>query len=127
MEKKTNCIFCSLDKNIWIAEGNHWFTVPDKFPVSPGHVLVIPKVHRADYFELTPEEDRELKTMLTRMRAQICENDPLVTGFNIGANCGASAGQTVFHCHIHLIPRRTKDVASPEGGVRGVIPEKQKY
>lgn len=127
MSKKEKCIFCHLPESAWILESSQWFVVPDKFPVSPGHMLLIPKNHRDDYFELTESESIELNALLHRCKKSTIASDPTVSGFNIGANCGQSAGQTVFHCHIHLIPRRSKDVEAPEGGVRGVIPAKQKY
>lgn len=127
MDQKSNCIFCKIDKNTWLAETDSWFAVPDKFPVTPGHALLIPKNHRLDYFELTSAEAQELNAIIHQVKNQISHSDPLVNGYNIGANCGSSAGQTVFHCHIHLIPRRSLDVSSPEGGVRGVIPDKKTY
>lgn len=82
---------------------------------------------RLDYFGLFQPERNAVSQLLDQLRAGICAKDPTVTGFNIGMNAGKSAGQTVFHCHVHLIPRRVADVANPEGGVRGVIPGKQHY
>jgi diadenosine tetraphosphate (Ap4A) HIT family hydrolase len=99
----------------------------DGFPVTEGHALVIPKRHVSDYFGLTSAEIAACNNLLHLMRASVLKNDPTVHGFNIGMNAGEVAGQTVFHCHIHLIPRRPGDVANPRGGVRHVIPGKGSY
>jgi ATP adenylyltransferase len=95
--------------------------------VTPLHTLIIPKRHIADYFELYQPELNAIHRMLEEQRADIMKQDEKVTGFNIGINAGRDAGQTVFHAHVHLIPRRNGDVEDPRGGVRGVIPSKQKY
>jgi diadenosine tetraphosphate (Ap4A) HIT family hydrolase len=81
----------------------------------------------ADYFDLYQPELNAIQAFLKEQREQILAADPAVTGFNVGINAGAEAGQTIFHVHVHLIPRRKGDVADPRGGVRGVIPEKQTY
>ena len=81
----------------------------------------------ADYFDLFRPERNAIKDMLHDQRAAILAENPTVTGFNIGINAGKSAGQTIFHVHVHLIPRREGDVEEPRGGVRGVIPSKQGY
>ena len=99
----------------------------DDFPVSEHHTLIIPKRHIADYFSLTEIEQRDANRLIEILRKRISEKDSTVTGFNIGMNCGESAGQTIFHCHIHLIPRRDGDTPSPRGGVRGVISGKMSY
>lgn len=101
--------------------------VRDRFPVTPLHTLVVPEGHVADYFDLRPEERADAERLLRVLRDEILNEDPLVTGFNIGVNCGASAGQTIMHVHIHLIPRRDGDLDNPRGGVRGVIPERMDY
>jgi diadenosine tetraphosphate (Ap4A) HIT family hydrolase len=81
----------------------------------------------ADYFDLRQPERNAIETMLHEQRQSILDQDNTVTGFNVGINAGASAGQTVYHVHVHLIPRRDGDVVDPRGGVRGVIPIKQRY
>ena len=91
------------------------------------HHLVIPKRHVADYFDLEQSEINSVNKILFSLKDKLQKKDKKITGFNIGINSGLSAGQTVFHCHIHLIPRRDGDVKNPRGGVRGVIPDKQKY
>ena len=93
----------------------------------PGHLLIIPKRHEPDWFELTEGEVSQCNLLLKQMREKLRDEDPTVRGFNMGVNAGAVAGQTVMHCHIHLIPRRAGDMHNPRGGVRGVIPEKRAY
>ena len=95
--------------------------------VTEHHTLVIPKRHIADYFDLHQPERNAIEAMLHEQRQSVLEQDNKVTGFNVGINAGASVGQTVFHVHVHLIPRRDGDVVNPSGGVRGVIPSKQGY
>ncbi|MCR9219115.1 MAG: HIT domain-containing protein [Alphaproteobacteria bacterium] len=124
---ETECVFCSLDTSRVVAEDELCVGILDGYPVTEGHVLVIPKRHVQDYFGLVQPELNSINRMLSQQRARLVDEDPSITGFNIGMNCGASAGQTVNHCHVHLIPRRDGDAESPRGGVRGVIPSKQSY
>jgi ATP adenylyltransferase len=122
------CIFCEIaTTDRVIDQTDHTFVIRDAFPVTEGHTLFIPKRHVADYFDLNPNEKSDIQELLQKHKAMIEVNDESVDGFNIGINVGATAGQTVFHVHIHLIPRRIGDVENPKGGVRGVIPAKQKY
>ena len=97
------------------------------YPVTDIHSLVIPKRHVVDYFDLYQPELNAIQQMLQQQREHILGSDPTVTGFNIGMNSGQSAGQTIYHCHVHLIPRRDGDADNPRGGVRGVIPDMQSY
>ena len=101
--------------------------VCDSFPVAPLHSLVIPKRHVADYFDLYQSERNAIDELLQTRRRSIAQEDPTVEGWNIGINSGAAAGQTIFHCHVHLIPRRWGDIAAPAGGIRHVIPGKGDY
>ena len=110
-----------------IAENRLAYAIRDGFPVTPMHTLIIPKRHVADYFGLTRPEINACHQVIDQMKADIEKGNPTVAGFNIGMNSGEAAGQTVFHCHIHLIPRRAGDVPSPRGGVRHVIPGKGSY
>ncbi|WP_370858082.1 HIT family protein [Parasutterella sp.] len=121
------CLFCEFLKNKEIAAENDLaFASFDGFPVNPGHVLVIPKRHVANYFELTTEEVLAIRDLLQRMKTEVdAKFHP--DGYNIGVNVGADAGQSIFHVHVHLIPRYKGDVKNPRGGVRGVIPAKQSY
>ena len=121
------CLFCRVGEDRIIAENELCYAIRDGFPVTPMHTLVIPKRHVADYFDLYQPELNAIQALLKEQREQILAADPAVTGFNVGINAGAEAGQTIFHVHVHLFPRRKGDVADPRGGVRGVIPEKQKY
>lgn len=128
MNKSKACIFCEIaTTDRVIDQTDHCFVIRDAFPVTEGHTLIIPKRHVADYFDLTTTETFEIQQLLQKHKSQIEKSDKSVDGFNIGINVGATAGQTVFHVHVHLIPRRIGDVDDPKGGVRGVIPAKQKY
>jgi len=108
-------------------ENEHAFAIWDGFPVTERHTLIIPKRHVDDYFALTQEELLACDALLKEAKNEILKSDPNVEGFNIGMNCGEIAGQTIFHCHIHLIPRRKGDVENPRGGVRHLIPGKGDY
>ncbi len=121
------CPFCGLDDGrVVVAESAVAFAIYDKFPVNPGHALIIPKRHCADYFELSWEEQEGCWRLLNEVRRVVADRfNP--DGFNVGINVGAIAGQTVLHVHLHLIPRYRGDVEEPRGGVRGVIPARQQY
>jgi diadenosine tetraphosphate (Ap4A) HIT family hydrolase len=97
------------------------------FPVTERHTLIIPKRHVAKYFELYQPELNAAQSLLSQIRQEIARADGKVSGFNMGVTEGVSAGQTISHCHVHLIPRREGDVENPRGGVRGVISAKQNY
>lgn len=125
---EVGCLFCEKMKTQEILiENDYSFAILDSYPVSKGHTLVIPKRHVADYFEMTATERNAVHDLLRIRRKQLLETDPAIEGFNVGVNSGKAAGQTVFHCHIHLIPRRLGDTHHPKGGVRGVIPNKMSY
>lgn len=126
MESQKQCIFCNLASERIIAENELCLAIRDGFPVSEGHTLIIPKRHVADYFYLTSDEIAAMQTMMKESKCQL-DNTLHPDGYNIGVNVNAAAGQTVFHVHMHLIPRYIGDVENPKGGVRGVIPGKQKY
>ncbi|MGO8952561.1 MAG: HIT family protein [Rhodomicrobium sp.] len=118
------CPFCNSDDQV--LKNSLAFAVLDKSPVTPGHMLLIPKRHVADWFETTAEERRDLLALADTARAWLLKKHA-PDGFNLGVNIGEAAGQTVFHVHLHLIPRYMGDVANPRGGVRGVIPARQNY
>src|SRR6185503_10946131 len=122
----TDCPFCH------IASDRIFLLTPevvgfwDAFPVSPGHALIVPTRHVATWFEATREERAALAEATELARQEILRrHEP--QGFNIGINAGEAAGQTVFHLHVHVIPRYTGDVPDPRGGVRGVIPSRRNY
>ena len=125
--RSEGCAFCELPAERIIAENELALAFRDGFPVTEHHTLIIPKRHVSDYFDLFLPERNAMQALMEQERALILQVDPTVTAFNVGINAGADAGQTIFHCHMHLIPRRKGDVEEPRGGVRGVIPAKQKY
>ena len=125
--RESGCIFCEMPSERVIAENELAYAILDAFPVTEGHTLIIPKRHVSDFFSLYQPERNAMQRLLEEQRQNILNADSTVTGFNIGNNVGEDAGQTVMHCHTHLIPRRRGDVEEPRGGVRGVIAEKQKY
>ena len=122
-----DCLFCNIERDRIIGENQLAYGIRDLFPVTRYHTLVIPKRHVETYFDMTAKEKLACDELLTRFKNEILEFDVTVTGFNIGMNAGESAGQTIFHSHTHLIPRRDGDVEEPRGGVRGVIAGKQQY
>lgn len=123
--KKNICPFCQSDLST-IKSQKDAYAMYDKYPVSPGHTLIIPTRHVADFFDLTPEEMNACWALAHEMKGVLTEKyQP--DGFNVGINVGKAAGQTIFHVHIHLIPRYEGDVENPVGGVRYVIPEKANY
>ena len=122
------CLFCEAysDRKV-IAENTLAYAIVDGFPVTEGHTLIIPKRHVIDYFGLSTAEVSATNQLLYEVKNKLCSSDETITGFNIGMNAGASSGQTVFHSHTHLIPRREGDVDNPKGGVRHVINGKGYY
>ena len=114
------CIFCNIDREI-LAQDRHAVAIYDAHPVAKGHALVIPRRHVVTVWDLDAAEYAACFELVRVMRAVI-QSRFVPDGFNIGVNCGEAAGQTVFHAHIHLIPRYRGDVPSPRGGVRNVIP-----
>lgn len=120
------CIFCQLPQEAIIMENTHCIAFFDQHPVSKGHLLVIPKNHKENYFDLTPLELADLHVLLLKLKVYV-DQKYAPDGYNIGFNCGATAGQSVFHCHCHLIPRYLGDHPHPKGGIRGVIPAKMNY
>lgn len=126
-EGKEPCIFCRPSKKLeYIAESSHTFAVYDAYPVSPGHALVIPKAHIADYFDITKTVQEELWQTVNFVKGFL-QKKYSPDGFNVGININEAAGQSVFHCHIHIIPRYSGDVQHPKGGVRHIIPGKGYY
>lgn len=119
-----NCPFCTLEEVI--LENEYCYAKYDKFPVSPGHVLIISKRHVSSWFDLCLEEQSAALNLLSEAKKLIDETfHP--DAYNIGVNCGEVAGQTIMHVHMHLIPRYEGDVTNPRGGVRAVIACKKEY
>ena len=122
-----DCIFCKeFDKDKIVYEDGTWIAILDNYPVSEGHTLLIPKRHCETYFDLNFIELESVGVTIGVIK-RLLDTKYKPDGYNIGVNCGKSAGQTIPHCHIHIIPRYDGDVEDPSGGVRGVIPSKQKY
>ena len=121
------CIFCKIRKGELQFENKLAYSSIDSYPVSEFHSLIVPKRHVQTYFELTNEEIQACNELIMETKEKILKQDSSVKGFNIGTNAGKVAGQSIMHCHIHLIPRREGDVENPQGGVRSVIPKKQHY
>ena len=121
------CLFCNINESGLAEENELAYASYDTFPVTDMHCLIIPKRHVKDYFDLTDEEIIACNMLIKNIKKEIEFKDPKVKGFNIGTNAGKISGQSILHCHIHLIPRREGDVENPQGGVRSVIPSKQHY
>ena len=121
------CLFCNIKESGLALENDKAYASYDSYPVSHLHCLIIPKRHVKDYFDLTDEEILSCNDLIKRIKNEILKKDSSVLGFNIGTNAGKIAGQSIMHCHMHIIPRRKGDVDNPQGGVRAVIPLKQHY
>ena len=102
------------------------YSARDSYAVSPGHTLVVPRRHVASFFDLTPAEINACMELITEER-RLLDEEFKPDGYNIGVNIGPAAGQSIFHVHIHIIPRYQGDVDNPQGGVRHVIPKKGHY
>ncbi len=127
MNRKPGCLFCEIPREKYIADNELAYAILDEFPVTAQHTLIMPKRHVSDFFSLYQPERNAIQQLLELRRHAILRSDPMVNGFNVGNNIGEDSGQTVMHCHTHLIPRRQGDMNDPRGGVRGVIPDMQKY
>ena len=121
-----NCPFCNIDENLIIKKNELCYAIYDKFPVNQGHILIIPFRHFSSFFDSTKEEKIAIFDLLDECK-KILDEKYKPDGYNIGINIGHYAGQTIFHLHVHLIPRYKGDIDNPRGGVRGVIPEKRIY
>ena len=121
------CLFCNIYESGSAHENELAYASYDSYPVSEHHCLIIPKRHIKDFFELTNEELIACNDLIKKVKDEILNKDQTVRGFNLGSNVGKISGQSILHCHLHLIPRREGDVENPQGGVRSVIPNKQYY
>ena len=121
------CLFCNIKESVSADENELAYASYDSYPVTDQHCLIIPKRHVENYFDLTEEEIIACDQLIKKIKKKIESKDGTIKGFNIGTNSGKVAGQSIMHCHIHLIPRRKGDVENPQGGVRSVIPLKQHY
>lgn len=127
MAATEDCLFCEAlvsDRARIVQENDLAYATRDAYPVTPLHTLIIPKRHVLNYFGLTTAEVSAIHELILAQKAVIDALDSTVGGYNVGMNCGEIAGQSVWHCHVHLIPRRQGDAPHPKGGVRHVIPWK---
>ena len=121
------CVFCNkIDKERILFDTANWIAFYDAFPVSKGHVLLVPKEHFETYFDLPDSYKDSIDYRISQIKA-ILDDKYHPDGYNIGFNCGETAGQSVMHFHMHIIPRYKGDVDNPKGGIRGCIPSKMKY
>ena len=129
MVKDSNnpCLFCNSKESDIAHQNELAYASYDSYPVSNLHCLIIPKRHIKDYFDLNNEELVACNQLIKIVKDEIYAKDKSVKAFNIGSNIGKISGQSIMHCHIHLIPRREGDVENPQGGVRSVIPKNQHY
>ena len=121
------CLFCNVEKSGCAHENELAYASYDSYPVTEHHCLIIPKRHIENYFDLSNKELVACNDLIQIVKDEIIKKDPSVQGFNLGTNIGKVSGQSILHCHLHLIPRREGDVDNPQGGVRSVIPNKQHY
>ena len=124
MSEHPDCPFCR--SQTIVIENELAYADYDTYPVSPGHCLIITRRHIAEYFQATEEEKAAIWALVDEMKV-IIDRDYKPDGYNVGVNIGEAGGQSVPHIHIHMIPRYKGDMENPRGGVRGVIPHKQKY
>lgn len=116
-----SCLFCEKkEQGQFVLENELAFAIMDAFPVSKGHMLIIPKRHVETYFDVTPKEAEAMKDLANKAKDYL-DNLYKPDGYNIGLNCGEVAGQTVMHCHMHIIPRYKGDSDNPKGGIRKII------
>jgi ATP adenylyltransferase len=125
-KRKKDCPFCEIQFDI-SAKNNLAIAFGDKYPIAKDHTLVIPLRHTPSFFDLDSHERNACLSLVDEMRQMILKKDMKVTGFNIGINDGIDAGQTVFHSHIHIIPRRKGDVVNPRGGIRNIMPDSNSF
>jgi len=126
MEQPAKCPFCKPFADDIVAKNDLCYARWDRYPVSKGHLLLMPYRHTPDFFSLTPEEKLAMLDLIDTCKEIIVENFK-PDGYNIGMNIGAAAGQTIMHCHCHMIPRYAGDVKRPRGGIRGIVPGKRGY
>jgi diadenosine tetraphosphate (Ap4A) HIT family hydrolase len=121
-----SCLFCELPQKRIVFSNPQGLVIRDGYPISPGHTLIIPRRHIGSFFEITTKERDNLLELLEEAKRRL-DKEFHPDGYNVGINDGPTAGQTIHHLHIHLIPRYKGDREDPRGGVRWIIPEKAKY
>ena len=123
---ESGCPFCTPDPELLFHESELIVGLWDRYPVSPGHALLVPRRHFAGWFDASLDEQQALVSALESAKREI-EKTHEPDGYNIGVNSGKAAGQTIFHLHVHLIPRYTGDEADPRGGIRKLFPDRTRY
>lgn len=126
-DRDPDCPFCNLEHSKIEQSNDLALVFSDRYPVTLGHRLIVPRRHVTDYLLLHRAEIIAINDLTIETCRRLQKEDATIVGFNIGTNVGVAAGQTVSHCHVHIIPRRGGDVPDPRGGIRGVIPEKKLY
>ncbi len=121
-----NSVFLDVPATEWVASNEHAFAFRDRYPVSPGHTLVVTRRVVPDWFAASKEEQLAILALIDQVKQKL-DRELKPAGYNVGFNAGQAAGQTVMHLHVHVIPRYLGDVTDPRGGVRGVIPTRQGY
>ena len=122
-----SCVFCErVASNTVVADNNLAAAFPDAFPISPGHTLIAPRRHEADFFNLSEIEQAAVWSLIDPVRHHI-ESTHHPDAYNIGINAGEAAGQTVPHAHLHVIPWYKGDVQDPRGGIRWIVPTRARY
>lgn len=119
-------VFLQIPERDKLYQGKYFYLIYDRYPVSPGHILIISNDKKTDYFQLTAEEQGELPTLINKAK-ELIEKENTPKGYNIGMNCGEYAGQTVMHFHCHIIPRYKGDMDDPRGGIRHCVKGKGYY
>ena len=122
LDREVGCSFCDPQAECLTSQNELSYSMLDPSPISNGHMLIVPRRHVRDYFDLYQPEVNAIQQLLYDRRGSLLESDGAITGFNVGFDSGVDAGQTVLHCYIHLIPRRKDDCDSRQGGLRHVIP-----
>ncbi len=125
--REAECRFCTPKPHEVLDENELCMTLIDNYPISQGHCLIIPKRHAETYFDLNQAEVNASNRLLHQARDRLVTEDATITGFNTGMNSGESAGQSIFHAHMHVIPRRHGDQENPRGGMRKIFPDKANY
>ena len=119
-------VFLEVPEAAWVCANDLAFAFRDRFPVSPGHTLIVTRRVTPDWFSATDDEQRAVLSLIAEVKQRL-DNELAPDGYNVGFNAGVAAGQTVVHLHVHVIPRYAGDVPDPRGGIRHVIPGRGNY
>ncbi|HZM54516.1 MAG TPA: HIT family protein [Acidimicrobiales bacterium] len=121
------CPFCQrIEEGQITASTSLAVAFPDAYPISQGHMLVVPRRHEPEFFDLSPDEQGQMLVLAGDLHNRLVVELGF-EGVNLGVNCGEVAGQTIAHAHLHFIPRYRGDVVEPAGGIRWLFPDKARY